>query len=160
LETPVERAGLIGVHAARRNLLLPPAALRANGRREIGRRLLVLQQTFERGADRFAGGDALGSGGVVPRRVAREESIPRPAEAVPDRFGFAFLHRPDGAPLGLEFLDLGGGLIPVGRFRERFGTDAERVLSGQILRPHDLTLGEVLVPAGEEVIAGRAEPIP
>ena len=143
-KTFVERAGAVGIDAARGDLLLPaPAKARTVWSRSAGgaRRGLAVpasaaaDERFELGADRLARGDALGARDVVTLRVAHEEAIARAAEALPDRFGPALLDRADRLPLGLELSDLGGGLLPVGRLGQRLGLRAERFLLREVLGP-------------------------
>ena len=82
------------------------------------------------------------------------------AEALPQRFGTAFLHRADRLPFGLEAFDFADGGVPVCRLAERFDFRAERVLLCQVLRPPRFAFGEVGVTTREEAIAGGAEALP
>ena len=92
-------------------------------------------------------------------RSARR-SVAGAAEPLPDRLRAALLHRADRLPLGLQPLDLGGGGVPVGRLGERLGLRAERFLPREVVGPDRLALGQIGVAAGEEAIAGAAEPLP
>ena len=62
-----------------------------------------------------------------------EESVAGAAEAGPDFFGLALGHRTDGLPGFLQLLELAGGGVPVGRFRQGFGLFAELELALVVL---------------------------
>src|SRR5262249_32507591 len=110
--------------------------------------------------DCLARRDPLAARDVVPLRIARKEIVAGAAEPLPQRFGAALLHRTDGLPLGLQLLDLGGGGVPVGRLLQRLDFRDERIFLREVRRPDGLALREIGVPAREELVARRAEPLP
>ena len=76
--------------------------------------------------------------------VALEELVGGGAEARPDRLGLVAAHRPDGLPLGLQPLHLGGRGFPLGRLGQGLGADAQGFLRGEVVGPGLLAVGQVL----------------
>src|SRR5438093_216723 len=122
--------------------------------------LIIGYKAFQLLTNGLACGDPLRTGDVVPLRISREEVVACAAEALPQRFGTAFLHRADRLPFGLEAFDFADGGVPVCRLAERFDFRAERVLLCQVVRPPRFAVGEVGVTTREEAIAGGAEALP
>ena len=89
-----------------------------------------------------------------------EEPIAGGAEAVPDRLLPAARHRPDRLPLGLQLLDLLGGLNPARRLGERLRLLAQ----GGLLREVGAALfglrGEVRFAARPDLVVRRLEAPP
>src|SRR4029450_8566537 len=95
-----------------------------------------LRERLDLGAERVLLREVLGPHRFALREVgvaAREELVTRGAEAFPERLLLPARDRADRLPIGLELLDLVGGLDPVGGGRQRFGPLAERHLLRQVL---------------------------
>ena len=107
---------------------------------------------------RFSAHDrlALGEIGVA----AREEAIAGGAEALPDRLLLAAADRADRLPLGLQLLDLVGGLNPVGRVGERLGALAERDLLREVLGARLGLRREMRLAARPRLVVRRLEAAP
>ena len=135
-EALVERFQLVLRQAAR----LAPRRLRGlhAGDEVVGRlrrRGVRRGERLELRADplaRLAGGFARVRVAVL---VAVEEAVAGGAEALPDGVGAALLDRADRAPLRLQLLDPGRGLLPVGGRGERLGLLAQRFLLREVLLP-------------------------
>src|SRR4029078_8304866 len=128
-EPLIQGASMLGVDAARGNLLLPPRTEPACRRQQVCRGFASLgsgTQSFEFGADRFARRNRLGACRVVTLCVPGEELVARRTEALPDGFRPRLLDRTDRLPLGLQLPNFAGGPIPVGTVRQRFGLFAQR----------------------------------
>src|SRR4029079_7613960 len=83
--------------------------------RRIAYRLSVVrQQAFEVADDDVARRRLLLQRNLVAMLVPVEEAIARAAEPLPDGFGFRLPHGSDRLPLGLQALELRGGILPVG----------------------------------------------
>src|SRR5690606_29339457 len=97
---------------------------------------------------------------LVTMLVALEELVAGRPESGPHRLRLRLAHRTDGLPFGLQGLDLRGRRLPVGGVDERLGLLTERFLPREVGRPLFLPPLQVLLPAGEEPVAGGAEALP
>src|SRR5262245_28697404 len=93
-------------------------------------------------------------------RVPREELVACPAEALPDGFRTALLHWTNRLPGRLQTPDLGRRILPVGRLRELFGPDAQRLFFREVLGPDRLPRDEIVAAAREKAVARGAKAVP
>src|SRR4029077_4936401 len=113
--------------------------------------------------ERFLLREVLGPDGLALGEVGvatGEEAIAGAAEALPDRLLLAAADRADRLPLGLQLLDLVGGLNPVGGVGERLGALTQGDLPGEVLAARLGLRREMRLAPRPRFVVRRLEPFP
>ena len=132
-----------------------PQRLHLSG--EIAWCLFERGEAFQRDHQRLAFSKLFGGSNFVPIVVPLEELVRGGPEPVPHDFALVVADRADALPFGLQFLHLGGGVVPLRRFRQLFRPLAQSFLAREVLVPLLLLGAQNVAATGEESIARGAE---